>query len=63
MTVEGLVEVVAVGLWRSDDASALEPMLSCCVLPAYHGKQLHPSCCEALIARTQVFIIFGIGIF
>ena len=63
MTVEGLMEVVAVGLWRSDGAFAMDLVLSCSALPAYHGKQLHPSCWEALIARTQVFIIFGIDIF
>ena len=63
MTVEGLMEVVAVGLWRSDGAFAMDLVLSCSALPAYYGKQLHPSCWEALITRTQVFIIFGIDIF
>ena len=59
VTVEGLME----GVWRSDGASALDLVLSYSALPAHHGKQLHPRCWEALIARTQLFIIFGIGIF
>lgn len=58
VTVEGRSGVVAVGCGEVMGASALGLVLSCSALPAYHGKQLHPAA-AALIAKTQVFIIFG----